>query len=145
MRRAPAPPVAGGGCGAAAARRRLSAVVVPQHAEGGAGRLTVHHMPSEEPRRALGSISVFQQAEEMRQLAALSSGWGLGAPELDSPSGDGASGPAPQASAAASFATSVPIPEDEPVTRKATNLATAIVKLPISAARTALVPAERWN
>jgi hypothetical protein len=69
-------------------------------AEDGAGRLTVHHMPSEEPRRSLGSISAFQQAEEMRQLAALSSGWGLGAPELEFQSGDGASGPAPQASAA---------------------------------------------
>lgn len=69
-------------------------------AEGGTGRLTVHHMPSDEPRRALGSISAFQQTEGMRQLAALSSGWGLGAPEAEVPSGDGAAGPVPAASAA---------------------------------------------
>jgi hypothetical protein len=68
--------------------------------DGGAGRLTVHHMPAEEPRRALGSISVFQQVEAMRQLAALSAGWGLGASETAVSSDDGASGPPPAASAA---------------------------------------------
>ena len=30
-------------------------------------------MPEEEPRRALGSISAFQQTEELRHLAALAS------------------------------------------------------------------------
>ena len=66
------------------------------------GRLTVHHMPAEEPRRALGSISAFQQAEAMRQLADLSAGWGFSDPERALPSGDGASAsglPVPAATA----------------------------------------------
>ena len=57
-------------------------------------------MPAEEPKRALGGISTFQQAEGMRHLAALSAGWGLVAPEVAAPSGDGASGPALSATAA---------------------------------------------
>jgi hypothetical protein len=34
-------------------------------------RLTVGHLPENEPKRALGGISAFQQAEELKQLAAL--------------------------------------------------------------------------
>ncbi len=68
--------------------------------DGGRGRLTVEHMPTEEPRRALGGISAFQQAEGMRQLAVLSAGWGLATPEPVAPSGDGASAPAPAGTAA---------------------------------------------
>jgi hypothetical protein len=34
-------------------------------------RLTVGHLPEKEPQRALGSISAFQQVEELRQLASL--------------------------------------------------------------------------
>ena len=63
--------------------------------EGGRGRLTVEHMPTEEPRRPLGGISAFQQAEGMRQLAVLSAGWGLATPEPVIPSRDGASAPPP--------------------------------------------------
>jgi len=66
----------------------------------GRGQLTVHHMPTEEPRRTLGSISAFQQAEAMRHLADLSAGWGLSAHETAVPSGDGSSGPVPAATAA---------------------------------------------
>jgi hypothetical protein len=36
-------------------------------------RLDVKFLPAKEPRRALGTISAFQQAEELRQLAALAS------------------------------------------------------------------------
>jgi hypothetical protein len=57
-------------------------------------------MPAAEPRRALGGISAFQQAEGMRQLAVLSAGWGLATPEPVAPSGDGASAPAPAGTAA---------------------------------------------
>ena len=72
--------------------------------EGGRGRLVVHHMPTEEPTRPLGGISAFQQTEGMRQLAALAAGWGLSAPATTSPSGDGATAPAPAASAADTLA-----------------------------------------
>jgi hypothetical protein len=44
------------------------------HAPGGKSlneRLTVSFLPEQEPKKALGSISVFQQAEELRQLRAL--------------------------------------------------------------------------
>ncbi len=44
------------------------------HAPGGKSlqeRLTVTFLPEKEPRKALGSISRFQQVEELRQLAAL--------------------------------------------------------------------------
>ncbi len=34
-------------------------------------RLVVKHLPEKEPRRALGAISAFQQAEELRHLASL--------------------------------------------------------------------------
>jgi len=72
--------------------------------DGGRGRLTVQHMPTEEPKRPLGGISAFQQVEGMRHLAALAAGWGLSAPEATAPSGDGASAPAPAASAADTLA-----------------------------------------
>ncbi len=72
--------------------------------DGGGGRLVVRHMPTEEPKRALGNLSVFQQTEAMRHLAALAAGWGLGAPQPTAPSGDGASAPAPAASAADNLA-----------------------------------------
>ncbi len=45
------------------------------HAPGGKSlgqRLDVKFLPEKEPRRALGAISAFQQVEELRQLAALS-------------------------------------------------------------------------
>jgi len=45
------------------------------HAPGGATlneRLDVIFLPEKEPRKAIGSISAFQQGEELRQLAALS-------------------------------------------------------------------------
>jgi len=44
------------------------------HAPGGRTlneRLTVSYLPEKEPRKALGSVSAFQQVEELRQLAAL--------------------------------------------------------------------------
>ncbi len=34
-------------------------------------RLVVKHLPEKEPRRALGAVSAFQQAEELRHLASL--------------------------------------------------------------------------
>lgn len=46
------------------------------HAPGGATlneRLDVTFLPEKEPRKAIGSISAFQQGEELRQLAALGS------------------------------------------------------------------------
>jgi hypothetical protein len=46
------------------------------HAPGGAGlndRLTVSFLPEAEPKKALGSISRFQQVEELKQLASLAS------------------------------------------------------------------------
>ena len=56
-------------------------------------RLTVSHLPEKAPRRALGSISAFQQAEELNQLTALTASVeaqetvsveaGLGVPEMD--------------------------------------------------------------
>ncbi len=56
-------------------------------------RLTVSHVPEKEPKRALGSISAFQQTEELRQLASLTASVeavetvaadaGLGVPEMD--------------------------------------------------------------
>ncbi len=73
-------------------------------ADGGRGRLTVHHMPTEEPKRPLGGISAYQQTEAWRHLAVLAAGWGLTAPEATAPSGDGATAPAPTASAADALA-----------------------------------------
>jgi hypothetical protein len=72
--------------------------------DGGRGRLTVQHMPTEEPKRPLGGISAFQQAEGLRHLQALAAGWGLSTPEAAVPSGDGASAPAPSTSAADTLA-----------------------------------------
>ena len=40
----------------------------------GLGRLEVKHVPSQEPRRPVGSLSVFQQQQELRMLAALAAG-----------------------------------------------------------------------
>lgn len=40
------------------------------------GRLEVVKLPEEEPRRRLGSLSAFQQAEELRQLVAMASAAG---------------------------------------------------------------------
>jgi hypothetical protein len=68
-------------------------------ADGGRGRLTVQHMPVDEPRRALGAVSAFQQVEGMRHLAALAAGWGLSAAEAAAPAGDGATAPAPASAA----------------------------------------------
>ncbi len=39
--------------------------------DGGAGRLEVGHLPELEPRRSLGTVSSFQQREELRLLASL--------------------------------------------------------------------------
>jgi hypothetical protein len=67
---------------------------------GDRGRLKVQHVPESEPKRPLGGISVFQQVQGMRQLAALSAGWGLATPEPGAPAGDGAGAPVPAGSAA---------------------------------------------
>jgi hypothetical protein len=40
-------------------------------ANGRAPRLTVEYLPEEEPKQALGALSAFQQAEELRQLMAM--------------------------------------------------------------------------
>ena len=62
--------------------------------EGGErGRLTVQHMPETAPKKALGGISAFQQAEGIRQLTALAAGWGLTPVEPGTPAGDGATSP----------------------------------------------------
>lgn len=44
---------------------------VPGEGKGLSERLVVGRLPETEPKRALGSISAFQQAEELRQLASL--------------------------------------------------------------------------
>ena len=72
--------------------------------DGGRARLTVQHLPTEEPKRPLGGISAFQQVEGLRHLQALAAGWGLSAPDAGGPAGDGASAPAPPASAADTLA-----------------------------------------
>jgi hypothetical protein len=56
---------------------------------GGRGRLTVSHMVESEPRRALGGISAFRQAEDLRRLEVLTAGWGLAASPPPHPSADG--------------------------------------------------------
>ena len=59
------------------------------HATGGRTlheRLTVSLIPDKEPKKALGTISAFQQAEELRQLAALAAS--VQAPEV--PAAEGA-------------------------------------------------------
>jgi hypothetical protein len=73
-------------------------------ADGTRGRLSVHHMPASEPKRALGGISAFQQTEAMRHLAALAAGWGPATTQVVAPSGDGATAPLPMASAADTLA-----------------------------------------
>lgn len=67
-------------------------------------RLVVHHMSADEPKRALGRISAFQQSEAMRHLAAMARGGTMSAPAAGAPSGDGATAPAPTASAADTLA-----------------------------------------
>ena len=58
------------------------------HAPGGrtlSERLTVSFLPEKEPKRALGSVSAFQQVEELRQLQALAASveaTGIGEGEL---------------------------------------------------------------
>lgn len=67
-----------------------------------ATRIEVGHLPDEEPGKALGQISAFQQAEELRLLRALATGEPAAAstaavgsaPTASAASGDGAS-PAP--------------------------------------------------
>ncbi|MFH1762800.1 MAG: hypothetical protein ABIF09_01290 [Gemmatimonadota bacterium] len=66
---------------------------LPGRGKGLNGRLEVKYLPEQEPRRALGAISAFQQVEELRQLASLtasveavavvSSEAGNGAPVVD--------------------------------------------------------------
>ncbi len=67
-------------------------------------RLVVHHMPAGEPKRALGSISAFQQTEAMKHLAAMAGGGVMSAPAAAASAGDGATAPAPTASAADTLA-----------------------------------------
>lgn len=69
-----------------------------QPAAGGA-RVEVRHIPEEEPKRGLGQISAFQQAEELGLLAALAAsaaetGGGPGAATGATTEATGASGPA---------------------------------------------------
>ena len=51
----------------------------PAEGKGLNQRLTVTHLPENEPKRALGSISAFQQVEELRQLASLTASVEAGA------------------------------------------------------------------
>jgi hypothetical protein len=55
-------------------------------------RLSVAHLPDEEPKRTLGGISAFRQAEELRQLRSLAAG---PAPAFVMPSVDGEARSAP--------------------------------------------------
>ena len=60
-------------------------------------RLTVAFLPEKEPKRALGSISAFQQMEELRQLASLTASaeaetFGVGGNRVGQ-AGDGRCGP----------------------------------------------------
>jgi len=48
-----------------------AACFVHDPAAAAAARLTVSHLPADPPRRALGGLSAWQQAEELAQLAAL--------------------------------------------------------------------------
>ncbi len=83
------------------------AALVPQEAgsflhqpAAGGARVEVRHIPEEEPKRGLGQISAFQQAEELGLLAALAAsaaetGGGPGAATGAGPAGAaGTSGPA---------------------------------------------------
>jgi hypothetical protein len=81
-------------------------------------RLEIAYLPEEEPRRRLGSLSVFQQREELRQLAAMkarsTSPSAAATPGAGAPS---AAGPVEPTAAAAS-------PADERVDRLAAWLLT---------------------
>ena len=59
------------------------------------GAITVSRMVDGRPKRALGSISAFQQTEDLRLLAGLATGWGLrvGAANGSVPTGDGSQAP----------------------------------------------------
>lgn len=58
--------------------------------------LRVEHLPAEAPRRPVGSFGVFQQAEELRQLAALATGGAaLEAVTRTPANGNGHGAPAP--------------------------------------------------
>jgi hypothetical protein len=63
-------------------------------AEGARGRLEVAYLPDEEPRRRLGSLSAFQQAEELRQLAEMAAG-AVGAAGTVGATSESGSGAAP--------------------------------------------------
>jgi hypothetical protein len=91
-------PMAGPAIGAVVAPDACLFVHVADPA-GERGRLTVHHMPETEPKRALGGISAFRLAQGMRQLAALSATLIPAAPEPGDPAGDGATAPVPTESA----------------------------------------------
>lgn len=71
---------------------------VHEPAEGGT-RIEVSHLPETEPGRALGRVSAFQQAEELRLLRALAAGEAVpvGA-AAQAPAADGAGPPAPTGS-----------------------------------------------
>lgn len=56
--------------------------------ETGRGRLVVSHMSEGKPKRTLGRISAFQQAEELHLLESLAGAWSGAAPEA-APSRDG--------------------------------------------------------
>jgi hypothetical protein len=69
-----------------------------------AERLTVEHVPDGQPRKALGGISAGQQAEDLRQLAALSQ-VATGAPATTAPAASAqASGAEPAADPAGKLA-----------------------------------------
>ena len=85
-------------------------------ADGTSGRLSVHHMPASEPKRALGSISAFQQTEAMRHLTALAASWVGGATPVVAPSGDGATAPLPAGTAADTLAAWILRQANMPVT-----------------------------
>jgi hypothetical protein len=61
----------------------------PGSGESAGLRLTVEAVPEEEPRRAIGRISTFQQAEELRQLRALAGAGG----SIARSAGDGGAAP----------------------------------------------------
>ncbi len=64
----------------------------------GAGRLEVTHLPAQEPRRPIGSLSVFQQSQDLGVLAAMVAPANAGSADAipASSNGHGASDAAPQ-------------------------------------------------
>lgn len=68
--------------------------------DGGRARLMVDHMPEQEPKRALGHLSAFQQAEGMRHLTTLATGWGLASANGAEASPAGSAGQVPATAAA---------------------------------------------